>query len=719
MEDTDKLCKACELVNLYSLFTGPRNLYIRDEIVPAVGLGTLKEIKANTHCPLCRLLRQILYGANDNIHPWKNRRPNSLQDDEEYEPAKVRCTLRPVIATEFEDTIFRDEAIDELVATALLIVLEAMPNCVEAERRKISGFRRDGGHIKLLSPGSVDPSRPLLNGFPSTTLENSLSLLSKWLATCHEHHASTCHRRDVSQQMLAKLSLIRTIDVSTRKLVKVNPSTTKYATLSWTWGQGKEAYLKLSDELVVSCVDSGEGSIQSLSLPAHGVPLVIEDAIFICRFLNIPYLWVDVYCIDQKDSSKTSSEIGMMGFIYRLSHITFVTGGKSLLEHRSLSTKTDTVNAQPLRTETIQGRQYISAYFNSVTDTSWSKRGWTYQEGQLATRIAYFNQNELTFFCGAGPRRESLHSGVYGHEIQIPGLDLSSSGIHILAAYDWFSSSDWAFFQYVSICWAYSSRLLTYESDRLDAIQGCLNLIAEHGNAEFFQGLPLVDFHYALLFGQQDDRRRHGFPSWSWAGWYTQYLEHYMRPHESGHRLLVSEADGQPFFTGGHMPNRKLSDFLSTREPSLCSQYLARISISKSASTITVQSEVAKFTCTAYKPSLNELQLRDVYGTIFDFALGSHLKGHFPIRNIQAGTEARLLRDGIELIMIFHARLVEGPSSFALGPGGQLVKLDHVFCLGINRSCDVPGCVERWGSFIIPMQMWEEAGLVRKTVTFC
>jgi hypothetical protein len=70
----------------------------------------------------------------------------------------------------------------------------------------------------------------------------------------------------------------------------------------------------------------------------------------------------------------------------------------------------------------------------------------------------------------------------------------------------------------------YLMRELTNDSDILRAISGVTNLVSKRlGNS--FWGLGERYFHECICWstsgsGQVPGRRREGFPSWSWAGWY-------------------------------------------------------------------------------------------------------------------------------------------------------------------------------------------------------
>ena len=89
--DGDELCEACSKVNLFSLFTGPRNYpEMGVEIAPSllVEIGTLQDIRTNVNCPLCRLMKHEVYGHD----LFSEKAPISG----EYDAAKIRIALVPV-----------------------------------------------------------------------------------------------------------------------------------------------------------------------------------------------------------------------------------------------------------------------------------------------------------------------------------------------------------------------------------------------------------------------------------------------------------------------------------------------------------------------------------------------------------------------------------------------------------------------------------------------
>ena len=756
MPGSDELCAACADVDLFALFTGPR--YYPGEGHHSgvrVPVGTLEEVKKNDRCPLCRLIKHDLYGSEDGTnHPWKY----PIDDEPEPNPFNIRCFLYPIRVDYTEDTKYLSAETRDMLATRVEVRLQAVPSCSEEEATAIRRHARGPG-ILLLSPESVDPARPLLNGFRATTVEKSLPLLSTWLDTCHREHGESCHLESTVASALEPTQ-IRVIDVDQRKLVDHDIADVTYAALSYVWGQGRRQHSTLADGLLV-------GEDEAAYLPLSS-PKIVEDALLVCKALSIPYLWVDLYCLHQKDAGRKAAEIKAMGSIYRRAHITLVAGSPGKSDHRAwegrglLSRPLDDDVGSAQRTETIGNRRYISALTSitrQIQASKWIERGWTFQEGQMARRVAFFGSYEISFLCGAGHWRESFHSGPFGHEAKIPGIDLRSEGYYILSALNWLRSGEWNFNDYSSVVLAYSQRVLSYESDRLDAVSGCLNVVAQKKGMRFLCGLPSVDFHYALLWHGQFDRPRAGFPSWSWAGWYAMNNMHVIHTKAGGETALTQAEDGRFSYESSVALNAEMEGVLlrpaleSAHRENKCAQKLASLSVSESNGTLTVMSEVAGFFIdipassgkrpdgsgdwsegkipvdfdttgdhyatdwkaeTEYRKPYKRMLLRDSSGNVYREDVGWVRNGPVVLlelpSTLRGSTLTWLLRDGIELIRIVELEFLEGHE--------EMKAFHHVMCLGIDRSEGVRGQGRRMGMFIIPKEAWVKAGPREMQVTF-
>jgi hypothetical protein len=759
--DADELCTHCSEVDLFSLFTGPRHFADNNASTKnnAFALGTLAEIKSNIRCPLCRLVYHDLYRSGLE-HPW-------LFLGDEVDTSKVRIHLWPVRADYLDEMRFVSEETKDLLATKLMVGCTPIEElCSKEEEYTVRHYHRGPG-FQLLSPEGVDPKRPLKNGFKVTTGENGLALLKKWLKSCCEEHGMTCESSYYSAEAGAALRKVRVIDSKERKVVEKDLTKIRYASLSYVWGHDQAKYVELGSRVVAEN-DPVDG--WSALLPDE-VPTVIEDAMRVCQVLEIPYLWVDLYCVDQFDRIRKSAEINAMGHIYSLSEITFVAAaswrkppreifGLRKRQEPSLFPQDGTLPGDigvQQAVESVQGRKYISARYTigeQIRDSQWNTRSWTYQEAQLARRIAFFGWDDIAFMCSAGQWREALHSGPYGHEAYLPGIDLRSEGYYMLSFKSWMDSADWKFEDYQSLLMVYTTRELSNESDKLNAICGCLNLIAQKKGVFFHWGLPSKDFHYALLWRGEYDKLRDGFPSWSWAAWHCLQNMSWIYPHQGGGGgAFVEGEDGEYHFQPPETQDTKIT--FSWYKLKRFTQELASISLLKSSPIIRINSEVAHFWVDIvtdisdpesfvskeesklkwlrvpdafdstndrnfpwqleeeYRTPFARMRLRDSSGNVsvyhyprwYDHAPPLMLR--FPM-TLRGSTFTWLLRDGIDLIKIVELDVLE--SGVASGP------FDVVLCLGFDRTGGAGVPVKRMGMFVIPKEVWDRAQPQEETV---
>ncbi|KAI9688016.1 MAG: hypothetical protein M1820_010323 [Bogoriella megaspora] len=737
MTEPDELCKDCSAIDLFSLFTAPR-YFPNDDRGNAIQIpiGTLEGINTNQKCPSCRLLKHIAY-SDVKSHPWEYR-------GNEPELSKVRCNLRPVRANYHEEIKYLNKETRDMVATSIGIFFSGTVDCTQEESEYIKRHYRSPG-FRLLSPDSVDPKRPLLNGYRATNIESSLNLLSKWLRTCQNKHRNNCYAQLALRRTITIVpQQIRVIDVSTRVIVEKNLDSAEFAALSYFWGRGREEYMSSRGYLNVRRDINGRISI-GLPNPA---PKLVEDALYVCKRLSIPFLWVDLYCIHEEDALRKSLEISSMGQIYSFSTITLVAAGlkqsdndqsllqESLLPLEGLDTRQ--------RSETIQGKQYVSATYPvqyQIFGSEWNNRGWTMQEGQFATRVAFFGRYDISFMCRSGHWRESLHSGVYGHDADIPSIDIRSTGFNILSARKWLDDNTWSFEDYDSILMAYTPRKLSYESDRLNAISGCLTLIGDRKDMRFIDGLPSRDIHYALLWTGEYDRPREGFPSWSWAGWHCMQQGHLVCPVKGSSGALGTGNYGHDRAEAA-TPDVELQGYLiSPREHprrfNKCRQDIAVVGMDTSVLNIAAdESDVerpvlgeneskisASFDSRAapqqtwdqdveYKTPYDRLLSQDLSKNIyrFHYPYWRNYPPYFKIGlpyTLRGSTLTWLLRDGIELIKILEVEFIEGE--------GDQERFHHVLCMGIDKSRGLANQAHRMGVFCIPKEWWIKAEPKGKT----
>ncbi|KAH8805304.1 heterokaryon incompatibility protein-domain-containing protein [Xylogone sp. PMI_703] len=366
-------------------------------------------------------------------------------------------------------------------------------------------------------------------------------LLKSWLAYCVDHHGKC--RRTVS----APNPHMKLIDCESRTLVAAKLGM-PYAALSYVWGPPGRAE---------------EYTYPSLPLD---LPPTILDSMTVTLSLSIRYLWVDRYCIWQKNDEANvhkAIQVEHMEQIYRSALVTLVAAsgsdpqyglpGVSPVRSRKRGQILGRAGPQILVSGPIHQHQT-----NAIRGSKWNTRAWTFQESALSSRMLMFTDYEASFHCFEAECFEHLTHAVSpetNSEIR-RGMEQASSiqtrdGIH-------------------NLIYSYSKRQMTYSSDALNAFLGVLSAWSKaNENCHHYWGVTVCfpqspydctendiigALWKALCWVHTDGHfhkgsRRSDFPSWSWLGleggissdkwWSPQEIE------TLDSRISISTPDGQ------------------------------------------------------------------------------------------------------------------------------------------------------------------------------
>jgi hypothetical protein len=149
-----------------------------------------------------------------------------------------------------------------------------------------------------------------------------------------------------------------------------------------------------------------------------------------------------------------------------------------------------------------------------LSTVTWAQRGWTHQEGYLATRRLVFTDKEVLYVCNQGAWQES---------VQRPAME--NGGHYLTMANQCFPRT--AIFPYNRLSTVhafltnYSGRKLSYDSDILNACIGVLNKLVNHyhfwGMAAPRLGAERSTSLSLEWYSWNPGQRREDFPSWSWV----------------------------------------------------------------------------------------------------------------------------------------------------------------------------------------------------------
>ena len=272
------------------------------------------------------------------------------------------------------------------------------------------------------------------------------------------------------------------------------------------------------------------------SIPWDELPKTVRDAIFVTRRLGIQYLWVDALCVIQGTDHTAQfdwrSESAKMLHIYGAAFIT-IAARNSANAHEGLFHKRPVapMPSCPLRSSSKYPRTILIGPDppSRLPHTEpLNTRAWALQEQLLSNRILAYETAGLYWMCRKShyletmPEPEFQALGFMEKETSPDRLDCAPNK---LAARN--QLSEWVRVEWKAIVENYSSRDLTYMTDKLPALYGLSEMVDRSSKDKYFAGLWQSDLLQQLLWrhcgkvtgSAVEFRRQREFraPSWSWA----------------------------------------------------------------------------------------------------------------------------------------------------------------------------------------------------------
>ncbi|KAK4035348.1 heterokaryon incompatibility protein-domain-containing protein, partial [Parachaetomium inaequale] len=280
-----------------------------------------------------------------------------------------------------------------------------------------------------------------------------------WLRRCDDKHDGTCCRLPRSCPVQ-----ISCVDCYTREIVPIAPDA-DYLALSYVWG----------DKKTLPEAESVE------RLPGDDkVPRVVRDAMVVVRELGKRYLWVDQYCIDQKNEDNKRRQILHMDQVYEGAYATIVAAAGPDAEFGLPGVAGRCRNEQLFaETPTITLLQVPWTLGASLSLNAWMTRGWTYQEAVLSRRLLVFTEQAVYFVCAAMKRCEGVLIGTddanLGQGERL--ITLHSKALSVAQGhFDSLQTDGYTLLRHLlSHIQHYSPRRLTFQTDRLSAFRGILS----------------------------------------------------------------------------------------------------------------------------------------------------------------------------------------------------------------------------------------------------
>ncbi|KAF4874691.1 hypothetical protein CGCSCA1_v006275 [Colletotrichum siamense] len=415
---------------------------------------------------------------------------------------------------------------------SLLVVVTAK-NMVIFDETFFDDYGYNGKSYVVLTDGKLGPLKP--QEIPALFDHGRARL---WIDNCKEDHGPSCNKPMAS----AAIPGMKLINCNTLQIEPAQHGM-QWIALSYVW----------------SPQPSSSSAQVNRRLPSE-LSASVKDAMALTRLLGYQYLWVDKYCIDQGNAAELSDQINKMDLIYSNAEATIVAA------------------AGPDETYGLPGVGSTKRFKQDIVDVAgaaminmgphpavyveeesrWWKRGWTFQEGLLSRRRIIFTETQAFFECNAASWIESLggielvkdrqklnwakwKNGTFllSHfmgqpETQAPTETTRHEGNELLENPAGDSMIARRLVDFFRLIQQYTTRILTYDSDSLNAAAGMLKVLAKRKPSVLaISGLPYVSLpaqdvlidtqiFIALSWYHKSGtviRRRREFPSWTWAGW--------------------------------------------------------------------------------------------------------------------------------------------------------------------------------------------------------
>jgi hypothetical protein len=349
-----------------------------------------------------------------------------------------------------------------------------------------------------------------------------VTMLQQWVQFAREDQQMDFQSNPKNEQKYPiKLSFIDVQDLC----IIPGSSREAYIALSYVWGDTSS--LRLTKE-----VRKDLTSKKGLEEHWNELPLTIQDAIHLTTMLGVRYLWIDALCICQNDEEEKAVQLSQMDKVYQLALITFAiidgidaeSGIPGVRPHSRL-------RHEALRvfhpTQRITLRTHNPSIGLSMLESTYHRRGWTFQEVLMSNRIIYFTDYQALFcYQGKvltdGPDPQLSRNGRLTRNYLQNFATLTANAAITAAGFP-MDPSVWQFRLYAKLLGMYSKRELGYKNDAINAFLGIIKPLERVCEDKFVCGLPQKHIYRSLLWMPTETNRlirNEYFSSWSWAGWY-------------------------------------------------------------------------------------------------------------------------------------------------------------------------------------------------------
>lgn len=259
------------------------------------------------------------------------------------------------------------------------------------------------------------------------------------------------------------------------------------------------------------------------------MPLKFRDAVVVARKLGIRFVWIDSLCIVQDDATDWTTEAAKMGSIYASAYFTITATSAQSTNDGSLRPESGSqAVTMPCRSREdglLHGKYYLQPESNEKTESigssTWTERGWTFQERLLSARVLHFSKHRLCFEC----RGCNFSENNLADEPPACWLrpDPSMNTPNQYTSNHLVSHQTYKF--WYAMVEEYTKLKFSFEDDRIPAFLGLISEMALIVEDECFWRIGIREFRRGLLWREaalsaHTKRLTRLFkmraPSWSW-----------------------------------------------------------------------------------------------------------------------------------------------------------------------------------------------------------
>lgn len=370
-------------------------------------------------------------------------------------------------------------------------------------------------------------------------IDDRLQLAKTWLSHCIAEH-SGC---EPSSNSWPKRVLEVSGETVYLKEFPSRPDGAQFTALSYCWGP--DGNIKTLKDNINS---------HRSGLAVSKLPKTLQDAVRICRYFEVQYLWIDALCIVQDDRDDWTQQIPLMRDIYAGAYFVIAAESAATVHQGCLDLGVSknapyrrlelehAFGTQPPRKLVISVQDepmphhVVHGHHSSRPDpktelTPLSTRAWAFQERFLASRTLFFTSSEFSWSCATSTWCECSKRPSPAH---LPMIDDYWGLGQLTTVTSSPSGRPERPLQKLGI-WCeivrqYSDRALTNWSDRIAAVQGVVVALSRafpdcfkeedfmFGLWRLFMARLLAWKRLTFVKSPPEESLRGSVPSWSWMG---------------------------------------------------------------------------------------------------------------------------------------------------------------------------------------------------------